>query len=126
MAFGSKLGKVFGAIGKGLSFVPGPFGAVGMALSAAGGIAEAVGQRQDQEGVDPAELARASQPQAAPDMSRPGQAQLPQPAQPHLTLPGGQSVRPGPQGVNTGNYQQQFNMDLARMLLRDDPGGLDG
>lgn len=112
MAFGQKLGKVFGVLGSGLSFVPGPWSVLGPILGAAGGVAEQVGQKREQE---QEQQAQQVQPTTQVDPSRPEQAQIaPQPAmaeprpmaQPNTFVP--QQAR-----------QPLTSQEIASMLLRD-------
>jgi hypothetical protein len=118
MAFGSKLGKVFGAMGSGLSFIPGPWSAVGVALSAAGQVASKVGEKKDANKLEEEQTQAQSQPAAAADPSRPEQAQL-------QTAPETQLQEPmtnmfGQRQQKVGGYQSQMGQEIANMLVRED------
>lgn len=126
MAFGSKLGKVFGAIGSGLSFVPGPWSALGLAFSAAGTAASAVGEAKDRRQLQAErnqETLQALPPIPQPDLSRPDNQQLNDSAQAVQPPQRSSLYRPSASEYNLGNYQQQINMDIARSLAR--PMGYD-
>ena len=84
MAIGQKLGKVFGAVGSGLSFIPGPWSAVGVALSAAGSTATAVGEAKDRREAEREREQETNEvtqtPTEQPDTSRPQDAAAQAPA----------------------------------------------
>jgi len=120
MAIGSKLGKVFGAIGGGLSFIPGPWSAVGMALSAAGSVASGVGQKREAEEQEQEQQQPAQQPAQVQDQSRPQQAQLQ--AAPETTLRQPMTNMFGQKQSMAGGYQSQMGQEIANMLIRDDGG----
>jgi len=114
MSAGAKLGKVFGAIGSGLSFVPGPWSALGVALTAAGGLAGKAGEKQEEE-----EQTQTSQPQQPQDQSRPEQQQI-EPkdnAQPAVASAGNIFQ---PQSATQGGYQMQMDQAIANYILRGD------
>ena len=127
MALGGKLGSAFGAIGSGLSFIPGPWSALGAVFSVAGQAASAVGAKKDAEkqAQEQEQPAAQQQPAEQPDASRPEQAQIEGNQNPPTNMPGlGQNVFQ-PQQPNLGNYQSQLDAGIANLLLRDnDPGGL--
>lgn len=123
MAFGSKLGKVFGAIGSGLSFVPGPWSALGAVLGAAGGIASSVGAKKEQEAMEEEEVAT-PQPAAPVDNQRPGQGQL-QLDQPQQLAPNTANLYSGQQGAQ-GGYQSQMQSAIANLILKGDINDLGG
>jgi hypothetical protein len=125
MALGSKLGKIFGAIGSGLSFVPGPWSALGAVVGAAGGIASAVDQKKNQpEEPEPPEAGPTAQ-LVTEDPSRPPAGQLDlqeptlQPTQPNVFQP----LSSGPGGES---YQLQLDREIADMITRSYDGGLYG
>jgi hypothetical protein len=125
MAFGSKLGKIFGAIGSGLSFVPGPWSALGAVLGAAGSVAGAVGAKKEAQAQEP-ELAPSTQATPAPDASRPRQGQLstdqPQ-QQPGLVS---SKVFNPRQGLLQDDYQSQMQSAIANLILKGDLNDLGG
>lgn len=127
MAFGEKLGKVFGAIGSGLSFVPGPWSAVGFALGAAGqaaSMADKIKQQKEQERLMQ-EQEQPQQPMQEPqDRSRPQQAQIaPQNNEAPTQLPQPSMNAPIYQGQpNLGGYSQQ--LEIQNILAQG--GGFDG
>jgi hypothetical protein len=125
MAFGSKLGKIFGAIGSGLSFVPGPWSALGAVLGAAGGIAGAVGAKKEAQVPEP-EPASSTQATPPPDASRPRQGQLstdqPQ-QQPGLVS---SKVFNPRQGLLQNDYQSQMQSSIANLILKGDLNDLGG
>ena len=127
MAIGGKLGKVFGAIGSGLSFIPGPWSALGMAFSAASTAATAVGEKREREEQEQAQQGQAAQPQQAiaqndnsrieaGQMAEAGGQQAQQPQQAPI-------FRQAPPSL--GNYQLQIDQEIANMLIKD-AGGLYG
>lgn len=117
MALGEKLGKVFGAIGSGLSFVPGPWSAIGIGLSAAGGIASSVAQKkQEQEEPEPT-----SAPTEPPDASRPEQAQLQTDTSGYVSEP--PKVSSPPKFSAQGHYQDRMQDEIASMIISDVPRG---
>jgi hypothetical protein len=124
MALGGKLGSAFGAIGSGLSFIPGPWSALGAVFSVAGQAASAVGAKKDQKQEQEQETAQPQQAEQQ-DPSRPEQDQIEGNQNQPLTMPGlGQNTFQ-PQQPNLGNYQSQLDAGIADLLLRDiDPGGL--
>jgi hypothetical protein len=124
MAFGTKLGKIFGAIGSGLSFVPGPWSALGAVLGAAGSVAGAVGAKKEAQVPEP-EPASSTQATPPPDASRPRQGQLStdQPQQ----QPGLVSSKVfQPQGLLQGDYQSQMQSAIANLILKGDLNDLGG
>jgi hypothetical protein len=127
MAIGSKLGKIFGAIGSGLSFVPGPWSALGVVLGAAGSVAGAVGAKKEAEAQVPEpEPAVSSQTTPATDASRPRQGQLPatqQQQQPGLVS---SKVFNQPQGLLQGDYRSQMQSSIANLILKGDLNDLGG
>jgi hypothetical protein len=124
MAFGSKLGKIFGAIGSGLSFIPGPWSALGAVVGAAGSIAGSVGAKKEAQEQEQQETAQPSQPVAPTDASRPSQQQLQttQPVQPGLVS---SKIFGQPQGLQ-GNYQSQMQSSIANLILKGDLNDLGG
>jgi hypothetical protein len=125
MAIGSKLGKVFGAIGSGLSFIPGPWSALGAVVGAAGGIAGAVGAKKEaQEQQQEPEAAQTSQVVQPADASRPRNEQLPTTQQPQ---PGPVSAKVfnQPQGLQS-DYQSQMQSAIANLILKGDLNDLGG
>lgn len=118
MSIGSTLGKVFGGIGQGLSFL-GPIGmGIGGALSAVGGIAGAVGARKDREGMAEEEQQKKLQPSTPlqPDDQRPEQKQIdntqpatPQPPQRNVFTPQGQ--------FSNGGYQLQLQESIIPSII---------
>jgi hypothetical protein len=125
MAIGGKLGKVFGAIGSGLSFIPGPWSAIGMALGAAGSAASAVGAKKEREEAERKAQEQSiapQQPEAQDDNARPEAAQI-------LNMPGQvatqQTTAPifNQSAPSLGGYQLKIDQEIANMLIRD-VGGL--
>lgn len=117
---GSKLGSAFGAIGSGLSFIPGPWSALGAVFSVAGQATSAVdGKKEKGEQEQPQQQA---QPAEQVDQSRPEQAQIEGNQNPPLPMPANTFQ---PQQPSLGNYQSRLDAGIADLLLRDiDPGGL--
>jgi len=129
MALGQKLGKIFGAIGSGLSFIPGPWSAVGMALGAAGSAASAVGEakdrkeaqkmREEQTMVKPTQQAEAVDNQRAEE----GNLQTPAPQ-----MPGPTSARVFQQDnsrYNLGQMGENLDDSVMKMLIRQSGGWYD-
>jgi len=122
MSAGAKLGKVFGAIGSGLSFVPGPWSAIGMALGAAGGIAGNVAAKREagQEEEQQTQIT----PTPPPDASRPAQQQIePTNAQPQMA-PAANTFQPNV--AQEGQYQSQMRSSIANLILKGDINDLGG
>jgi len=122
MAIGQKLGKVFGAVGSGLSFIPGPWSAVGVALSAAGSTATAVGEAKDRREAEREREQETNEvtqtPTEQPDTSRPQDAAAQDPAQPQSAAKGVPiKQNTGIQGA--GTYQSQISDEIARAIIGD-------
>lgn len=124
MAFGTKLGKIFGAIGSGLSFVPGPWSALGAVLGAAGSVAGAVGAKKEAQVQEP-EPAPSSQATPTADASRPRQEQLPATQQQPQPGPVSAKVFNQPQGLQS-DYQSQMQSAIANLILKGDLNDLGG
>jgi hypothetical protein len=125
MAFGSKLGKIFGAIGSGLSFIPGPWSALGAVLGAAGSVAGAVGAKKEAQAQEP-EPAVSTQATPTTDASRPsyGQLSTDQPQQ-QPGLVSSKVFNPR-QGLLQGDYQSQMQSSIANLILKGDLNDLGG
>jgi len=116
---------VFGAIGSGLSFIPGPWSALGAVLGAAGGIAGSVGEKKEREAMEQEEAAQ-QQPTPAPqpDNQRPGQGQLQATEQPQLTA--NTSNLYSPQQGAQSDFQSQMQSSIANLILKGDINDLGG
>jgi hypothetical protein len=124
MAFGSKLGKIFGAIGSGLSFIHGPWSVLGPILGAAGGVAESVAAKKEQ-GQQEQETAQPSQQAQPPtDNQRPVNEQLPTNQQPAPGLVSSKVFNP--QQGTAGTYQSQMQSAIADLILKGDLNDLGG
>ena len=126
MAVGDKLGKIFGAVGSGLSFIPGPWSALGMAFSAAGTAASAVDKAKQQRNADSAQTDTAEQAAVETDNQRPaqGQANESQPA-----MAGPQSAKVFGQGnprYNLGQMGDNLDNSVMQMLIKESGGWYDG
>lgn len=116
MSAGEKLGKVFGAIGSGLSFVPGPWSAIGVALTAAGGLAGSVAEKRKKE---EEEQKQTSEPQQPQDQSRPEQQQIESQANAQPAVASAGNIFQ-PQSATQGGYQMQMDQAIANYILRGD------
>jgi hypothetical protein len=125
IAIGSKLSKILGGIGAGLSFVPGPWSAIGVALTAATTIAGAVGAKKEAQAQEP-ELAPSTQATPAPDASRPRSGQLPTTQQQPQPGPVSAKVFNQPQGLLQGDYRSQMQSAIANLILKGDLNDLGG
>jgi hypothetical protein len=126
MAVGSKLGKIFGAIGSGLSFIPGPWSALGVVLGAAGSVAGAVGAKKEAEAqAQGPEPAPSSQATPTTDASRPRSGQLPTTQQQPQPGPVSSKVFNQPQGLQS-DYQSQMQSAIANLILKGDLNDLGG
>jgi hypothetical protein len=119
MALGEKLGKVFGAVGAGLSFIPGPWSAVGIGLSAAGGIASMVDKKKDKPQEEPE--SPASTPTEPPDTSRPPQEQLATNTEGYVSQQ--PTISSPPRFSSEGHYQDRMQDEIASMIISDVPRG---
>lgn len=124
MAFGDKLGKVFGAIGSGLSFIPGPWSALGAVFGAAGTASSMVAQKREAEQQEQQEQKQQPAPAPQPDNQRPGQAQL-ETNQPAPQMPSG-NVLSTQQATGLGGYQSQMQSAVANLILKGDINDLGG
>jgi hypothetical protein len=126
----SKLGKILGSVGAGLSVIPGPWSAVGIALAAAGTVTTKVGEAKDRKAVSreeeqaqrEAEMNQPFEAQEVEDPARPGQGQATT-GQPNTAQRG--VMQPGGFKPNLGNYQLQMDQEIANMLTQGG-GGLYG
>jgi uncharacterized protein (DUF2147 family) len=124
MAVGSKLGKIFGAIGSGLSFIPGPWSVLGPILGAAGGIAGSVAAKKEREQQEQETAQPSQQAQPPTDNQRPVNEQLPT-SQPPAPGPVSGKVFNPQQGA-TGTYQTQMQSAIANLILKGDLNDLGG
>ena len=125
--FGQKLGGIFGAVGSGVSFIPGIGTAIGAGLSAVGGLASMAGdikeQRQGEE-EEPGSVSSAAEP--LQDNSRPGQAQI-DPANPQMQQPSQPNTfNPQQQATGLGGYQGNLDQAIANLITGADRNPLGG
>jgi len=128
MAVGDKLGKVFGAIGSGLSFIPGPWSALGVAFSAAGTAAGAVDQaKQKREAREDQNTPPATQESSVSvDNQRPAEGQ-PMGSPPAMAGPQSAKVfGQGNPGYNLGHMGENMDNSVMQMLIKESGGWYDG
>jgi hypothetical protein len=126
MGVGSKLGSAFGAIGQGLSFVPGPWSALGALFGVAGQTSTMVDQRkQRKEAEKKAEeekrLAEKKQLESAlptQDAQRPEQAPIP--VQDNATVQVPRAKVFNPQGASDGGIEGQMSSEIVNFILGGD------
>jgi hypothetical protein len=129
MAIGGKLGKVFGAIGSGLSFIPGPWSALGMAFSAASSAAEMGGAAKQRKELEREQAQQGPAQNPAGQMAQDDGTRIESGQAQQAGVQQGAPLTPPPmfrQGqLSLGNYQLQMNQEIADMLIKD-AGGLYG
>jgi hypothetical protein len=126
--FGQKLGGIFGAVGSGISMIPGIGTAIGAGLSAVGGLAGMAGDIRARKEMQEEELQRQASTQAAPpqDNSRPTQKQL-DPAASEMRQPPQSNVfNPQQQVTGLGGYQGQLDLAIANLITGGDRNPLGG
>jgi hypothetical protein len=126
---GQKLGGIFGAVGSGISMIPGIGTAIGAGLSAVGGLAGMAGDIRARKEMQEEEeqLTEASTPaEPLQNNSRPGQKQI-DPVNPQMRQPSQPNVfNPQRQVTGLGGYQGQLDQAIANLITGGDRNPLGG
>jgi hypothetical protein len=125
--FGQKLGGIFGAIGSGISVIPGIGTAIGAGLSAVGGLAGMAGDIKAQKQMQEEEPQKTGTP-APPlqDNSRPGQRQIDPVNTQMPQAPRSNVFNPQQQATGLGGYQGQLDQAIANLITGGDRNPLGG